>query len=343
MDNKELLIELKNIKRALTCKESSSTSSPCCPETNDLLSELSNILTQINLSLNDLDINIDTINLNTDDLESLLATNNDILNNILTTIDIENNETQILLTDIQNTIANIDTNLTNIITNTQVLIDKLNKPCGVDNINVNVCNLETEKAIDTFQVSDCEGNNIGTPQEVKKTVVLNSVTTKICNVQELADALNILDTELIYTPSAKFHIGVDNFYSRDKIIYDSQTQSEVSRVTEYSTDGVTFTTTAPIGTPLIGWYVSPINEYNTEAEILLTAGNTFTINTNEVHSYAISVLGNGTASTIQIDINSPLPITNGYHKQMEFTNLNTQQVTIACGVGDEIRIILSKI
>ena len=34
MDNKELLIELKNIKRALTCKKSSSTSSPCCPETN---------------------------------------------------------------------------------------------------------------------------------------------------------------------------------------------------------------------------------------------------------------------------------------------------------------------
>jgi len=204
-------------------------------------------------------------------------------------------------------------------------------------------NSDTSLALDTFQIYNCSEEPVGSPQDVLKTVVLNSITAKICNIQELANALITLDAELVYTPSSKFHIGVNNFYSREKIVYNSQIQSEISRVTEYSTDGVTFTTTVPSGTPLIGWYVVPTNEYNTEDEILLTAGNSFVINANEVHSYSISVLGNGTLSTIQIGANTPLPITNGYHKQMEFTNLNTQQVTITCGVGDEIRIILTKI
>jgi hypothetical protein len=53
---------------------------------------------------------------------------------------------------------------------------------------------DPEKAIDTFQITDCELGNIGTPQEVKKTVVLNKLTTQICNAQELADAINATTT-----------------------------------------------------------------------------------------------------------------------------------------------------
>lgn len=45
-------------------------------------------------------------------------------------------------------------------------------------------------ANDTFQITDCAGLPIGTPQDIKKTVVLNSITTKICNIQELIDGLN---------------------------------------------------------------------------------------------------------------------------------------------------------
>lgn len=54
MDNKELLIELKNIKRALTCKESSSTSSPCCPETNNILTNIENNINSVIESCNDI-------------------------------------------------------------------------------------------------------------------------------------------------------------------------------------------------------------------------------------------------------------------------------------------------
>lgn len=42
---------------------------------------------------------------------------------------------------------------------------------------------------DTFQILDCAGLPIGTPQDVEKTVVLNKLTSQICNVQELADAI----------------------------------------------------------------------------------------------------------------------------------------------------------
>jgi len=38
--NKELLTELKSIKKALTCKESSPSSSTCCPQTNTLLTDI---------------------------------------------------------------------------------------------------------------------------------------------------------------------------------------------------------------------------------------------------------------------------------------------------------------
>jgi hypothetical protein len=101
--SKEILNELKQIKKALTCGNSFSstgTSDTCCPQTNNLLG-------QIETAINNLDIS--------------------------------------------NTYAN-----------------------------------------DTFQVTDCEGLPIGTLQDIKKTVVLNTTTTSICNVQEIADAINAI-------------------------------------------------------------------------------------------------------------------------------------------------------
>lgn len=84
-------------------------------------------------------------------------------------------------------------------------------------------------------------------------------------------------------------------------------------------------------------------KYNTEEELIITPGNSHSILSNTVHSYEVSVTGNGNASTIQIGSGTPLTISNGYHKQMEFTTLNTVSVDLVCGIGDEIRIIKLKI
>jgi hypothetical protein len=46
--------------------------------------------------------------------------------------------------------------------------------CLVENITV-----------DTFQVVDCQGNNIGSPQKINKTTVLNKVTSIVCNTSDI--------------------------------------------------------------------------------------------------------------------------------------------------------------
>jgi hypothetical protein len=42
---------------------------------------------------------------------------------------------------------------------------------------------------DTFQVADCAGIPIGDPISVTKTIVVNKLITKICNVTEIANAI----------------------------------------------------------------------------------------------------------------------------------------------------------
>jgi len=56
------------------------------------------------------------------------------------------------------------------------------------------------------------------------------------------------DKELVYSSAVKANNGTIDFYTREVVVYDSETATEVSRSTEYSTDGNTWSTTAPAGT-----------------------------------------------------------------------------------------------
>jgi surface protein len=123
-----------------------------------------------------------------------------------------------------------------------------------------------EFAQDTFQVVDCDGNDVGTPQEVIKTVVLNNQLVTICNVDELSGAGT--DMELVYSPITKVNNEIANFYTRDKIIFDSKENAEFSRVKEFSTDGFTWTETVPSGTLEIGWITA---EVTAEIDLILGA------------------------------------------------------------------------
>ena len=261
--NSELDI-LKDIARRL--KElnnkdfnSGSSGDSCCPATNILLEEIKTAIQQLDISVDNLVLNTDTLEINTDGLEALLTT----LNGLTQT---ESDETQVLLTDIK--------------TNLQSIIDKLNQPCGVDAINVNVCGSSGEQAIDTFQIKDCTGTDIGSPQEVKKTIVLNNITTSICNFQELADAI----------------------------------------ISGFPTN-------------------PPIVNYNNEEELIITPNTTYNITANSVHAYSLNVKGTGTQSTISINGAIPLPISNGYSKQIEFSTTNSFSIDIFCDTNDTIRLI----
>lgn len=141
---------------------------------------------------------------------------------------------------------------------------------------------DPEKAIDTFQITDCELGNIGTPQEVKKTVVLNKLTTQICNVQELADLI------------------------AEAIVF-------------------------PVTPTLVN--------YNKEEELIITPDTIYSILSNTVHGYGLSVSGTGTTSTITINGGTAVPISSGYSKQVEFSTTNDFTIDIFCDVNDVIRLI----
>jgi hypothetical protein len=252
-DIKLIYDKLKELNRNILCKTSTGTvTDACCPATNTLLGEIKTALDNLDISIDNLVLNTDTLEINTDGLETLLTTLNTITQ-------IENDENQVLLTDIKD--------------NLQAIIDKLNQPCGTDSINVNVCN---EAAIDTFQVKDCTGLDVGTPQEVKKTVVLNNISTKICNVEELANAINV-------------------------------------------------------GTP-------SLVTYNSEEELIIPQNSTYNIPANSIHAYSVNVSGSGITSTISINGSTPVSITSGYTKQIEFTTMNTFSINIFCGINSIIRI-----
>ena len=105
----------------------------------------------------------------------------------------------------------------------------------------------------------------------------------------LQDIKDELDIELIYTAATKVNNSTANFYSREKIEWDSETQTEISRTLEYSTDGSSWSATVPSGTLVIGWMavdtttdlldklddvIAAINDTSDAEQLLLTSIDT---------------------------------------------------------------------
>ena len=207
-------------------------------------------------------------------------------------------------------------------------------------------NSDTNLALDTFQIYNCSEEPVGSPQDVLKTVVLNSITTKICNITELSDAISApiiesldADTYISYTTPLKI-TGVDisnvkhYMYLRHKIINKNKTI--LTDEIEYSLLGDAFSPAEPVVD--IVSYLTDWN-FNEEEELIMAVNTTYNIPINSVHSYTITVSGTGTTSTIQISANTPVPIANGYSKSIEFTTTNQSEVNIFCDTNDVIRIL----
>ena len=64
--------------------------------------------------------------------------------------------------------------------------------------------------------------------------------------------------EIEYTSPTKLNNETDNFYSRQVIVLNTETNTIISTVVEYSTDGHTWTATVPSGTLTIGWVDKPL-------------------------------------------------------------------------------------
>jgi predicted nucleic acid-binding Zn-ribbon protein len=64
------------------------------------------------------------------------------------------------------------------------------KPTGTITIGACVTAGDITASLVEFQIEDCTGADIGDPVDVLPTIVVNKVITSICNVQELANAIN---------------------------------------------------------------------------------------------------------------------------------------------------------
>lgn len=176
----------------------------------------------------------------------------------------------------------------------------------------------------------------GLPVEVKNDINFDktglSTETTLTSVRDRINYL-INQPSNIYTSPVKATLmdGGKNFgYVRNNYVYIDG--SITAQSIEFSTDGANWII-PNVNDYELGWY------FNDEEEIMLTAGNSHTIQPNSVHSYSIVVTGTGTGSYYTLNGGTPIPIKDGYSKQITFEVYNNQQIDIYCDNNDEIRIL----
>jgi len=228
--------------------------------------------------------------------------------------------------------AIITTALNSILTETQAI------NANTDTIEASLATLITDQLAGNITLSTISATltNDILPQ-------LQAINANTDTVEALITATNVkldaliaeLDAELVYSPVTKFHIGTVDYYSREVVVYNSETQAEVSRTTEYSTDGVAWTATAPVGVPVIGWYVAPavapttydtnLTQVNAGLTPIALAGGTY-------HSVSVAILsGSATIDNNGVSFVAPA----GYSNSWEADTLLVNPITItAIGATD---------
>jgi hypothetical protein len=180
------------------------------------------------------------------------------LENIKTELETANNT----LTSIESNTTEANSKLDTLIENTQTQIDELilikdkieegNTSLAelvtlTTNIDANITTIKDDVALIKTSVEsiDAKLDDVITSLENIETLITESNTL-------LTDILAELDVELIVNTFEKNN-GTINYYQRDTIQWDSETGTEISSVTEYSIDGITWTTTAPDGDVNLGF------------------------------------------------------------------------------------------
>lgn len=140
------------------------------------------------------------------------------------------------------------------------------------------------------------------------------------------------DKELVYTPAVKANNWTINLYTREAVVYDSETATEVSRVTEYSIDGNTWSTTAPAWAIVIGRYSTPVVTpvYNTQEHFEVNTFNspfTLSVWSSVPHSLSYTIIewtadvdiGWNTISNLPEWFSQTYTATNTLSEDMTFT------------------------
>jgi surface protein len=196
--------------------------------------DYTDLLTSIDTKLDTLeDIKTELVTANTTltGIKEDTATINENLETLIEKADIQITA----LADIKNLLNEGNTSLAELVTLTTT-------------IDANITTIKEDVALIKADISEIKG-------DVKLAVeALNNIETLIEESNTLlTDILAELDIELVYTSATQLNNGTANFYSREKVLWDSETSAEISRVVEFSSDGKTWSTTEPSGTLEIGW------------------------------------------------------------------------------------------
>lgn len=97
-------------------------------------------------------------------------------------------------------------------------------------------------------------NNKYEPYTPTGTLIPDDINIGLDTVTSLLNDIIGADSySLKYTTATELNDGTNNYYSCRVVVYNTKTNAVITTVTEYSSDGHTWTNTVPSGTPTIGW------------------------------------------------------------------------------------------
>jgi predicted nucleic acid-binding Zn-ribbon protein len=211
----------------------------------------------------------------------------DAVNNASTDITTAIEASTAVLEEIKTELVTANTTLTNIKTDTASINTKLDTVITkIDTMITSLSSIDTKLTTTNTTLADIlvELQGLSTDLADIKIAVesidlkLDDVITSLTSIETKLDTLHTdlvgikdtlddilaqLDHELIIT-SPTVNCADDNgtkvsFYTREKIVWDSESGTEISKTVEYSLDGETFNTTKPAGTITIGACVTASN------------------------------------------------------------------------------------
>jgi hypothetical protein len=165
------------------------------------LEDLKVLVTETNTELSTANTTLNTISTDVALIKSDVSTIKSDISEIKT--DVKSIITK--LDTIITSLTNIETKLDSIVTELQTINTTLQTEFDQTQVKLDVINTTLESSLTSFQAKDCSGADIGTPEVAQKSVILNKITTTICNVDEITDPI----VDIIKTESDETQVKLD--------------------------------------------------------------------------------------------------------------------------------------
>ncbi len=206
-----ILTEIKGLNQSIDTKldalvdirtdlaELQTTLDSVATDTSAMDTKLADVLTKMDTeitALGDIKTELQTSNVNLTDIKTKLDTLQTTSASIVTELQGIKSDTTLLITGV----AAVDASINAMSTALSTKLETLDASIGTLNTTLQAESDETQQAIadlqaaveltqSTFQVKDCAGVDVGTPLNVQQSIVVNKITTEICNTADVSDPI----------------------------------------------------------------------------------------------------------------------------------------------------------